>query len=64
MSSWNEQETKKLFQKLPFHVLIKKPKIKGLKNIDFFHDLPFYDELNFDECQKHWVGMQEVIKLN
>ena len=64
MSFGDEQKTKKLFKKFPFHnFLIKNPKIKGLKNIDLLHDLPFYDELNFDECQKHWGGMQEVIKL-
>ena len=37
----------KLFQELPFYnVLIQKPRIKHLKNIDLLHELPFYDELN------------------
>ena len=27
MSFWDEKEAKKLFQKLPFYVLIAKPKI-------------------------------------
>ena len=34
----------RLFQILPFcNVLIEKPKMKGLKNINLLHDLPFYD---------------------
>ena len=34
-----------MFQKLPFYnVLIEKPRIKHLKNIDLLHELPFYDE--------------------
>ena len=37
----------KLFQELPlYNVLIQKPRIKHLKNIDLLHELPFYDELN------------------
>ena len=36
-----------MFQKLPFYnVLIEKPHIKHLKNIDLLHELPFYDELS------------------
>ena len=36
------KEAKILFQKLPFYnVLIEKPHIKHLKNIDLFHELPF-----------------------
>ena len=47
LSFWNEKETKRLFQILPFcNVLIEKPYIKHLKNIDLLHELPFYDELN------------------
>ena len=38
------KRNKKLFQKLPFsNVLLEKPKIKGLKNTDLLHELPFYD---------------------
>ena len=34
-----------MFQTLPFYnVLIEKPRIKHLKNIDLLHELPFYDE--------------------
>ena len=40
-------DTKKLFQILPFHnVLIERPKIKHLSNIELLHELPFYDELS------------------
>ena len=42
MSFWDKKETKRLFQKLPFYnVLIEKPRIKHLKNIDLLHELPF-----------------------
>ena len=45
ISFWDETEAKRLFQKLPFYnVLIEKPRIKHLKNIDLLHELPFYDE--------------------
>ena len=50
MSFWNEKEAKRLFQKLPFYnVLIEKPKIKHLSNIDLLHELPFSDELSIKE---------------
>ena len=52
MSFWNEKEAKR-FQMLPFYnVLIEKPKIKGLKNIDLLHELLFYDELNIYEMSE------------
>ena len=42
MSFWDEKEAKRLFQKLSFcNVLIKKPHIKHLKNIDLLHESPF-----------------------
>ena len=50
---WNEKEAKELFQILPFYrVLIEKPKIKHLSNIELLHELPFYDELNVVEISK------------
>ena len=38
--------------------LIEKPKVKGLKNIDLLHELPFYDKLNIYEILKAfgWYG--------
>ena len=46
MRFWDERETKRLLQKLPFYnVPIEKPRIKSLKNIDLLHEIPFYDEL-------------------
>ena len=50
---WNEKEGKELFQILPFYnVLIEKPKIKHLSNIEVLHELPFYDELSVVEISK------------
>ena len=41
MSFW---DTKELFQILLFqNVLIEKPKIKHLSNIELLHELPLYD---------------------
>ena len=34
---WNEKEAKELFQILPFYVLIEKPKINHLSNIELLH---------------------------
>ena len=57
-------DTKKLFQILSFHnVLIEKPNIKHLSNIELLHELPLYDELSVIKNQMHLKGMQEVIKL-
>ena len=53
MRFWNEKEAKRLSKILLFYnVLIKKPKLKGLKNIALLHELPFYDELNICKMSK------------
>ena len=53
MSSWHENEIKRLFQKFPFYnTFIKKPKITGLKNIYLLHKVPFYNELNIYKMSK------------
>ena len=50
MSFW---DTKEIFQILLFcNVLIKKPKIKHLSNIELLHELPFYNELSVVEISK------------
>ena len=50
MRFWN---TKEFFQILSFYnVLIEKPKIKHLSNIELLHELPFYDELSAVETSK------------
>ena len=50
---WNEKEAKRLCQTLPFYnVLIEKPEIKKLSNIELLHELPFYDELSVTEVSK------------
>ena len=42
-----------MFQTLPFYnVLIGKPEIKQLLNIELLHELPFYDELSITEESK------------
>ena len=47
MRFWNEKEAKRLFHELGFYiVLIEKPHIKRLKNIDLLHELPFYHKLS------------------
>ena len=51
-----------MLQKLPFYnVLIEKPHIKHLNNIDLLHELPFYDELSivkksqaFERCARNY----------
>ena len=51
---WNQKEAKELFQILPFYVLIEKPKIKHLSNIELLYDLRFYDELSAAEISKEF----------
>ena len=68
MSFVDEKEVKRLFQKLPFcNTYIEKPHVKLLKNIDFLHKLPFYDELRKIFLKYafkiHLKIMQEVKKL-
>ena len=49
----NEKEGKIWFQKLLFYnTFIGKPCIKHLRNIDFLHELPFYDELKIGQMSK------------
>ena len=60
MSFWDEKEAKRLFQKLPtYKVLIEKPRIKLLKNIDLLHELPLYDKLSIEKISKkklrNWI---------
>ena len=44
---WDEKEVKRLFQKLLlYNVLIEKPTIKHLEDIDLLHEFSFYDALS------------------
>ena len=52
MSLWNDKEAKILFLKYYFNVLIKKLKIKHLKNIDLLHELLFYNKFNIEKISK------------
>ena len=59
-----KKEAKELFQQLPFYnVLIKKPKIKHLSNIDLLYELPFYDELSVAEISKAFKGYARRYKM-
>ena len=59
-----KKKAKTLFQKLLFYnVLIEKPRIKRLKNIDLLHELPFYNELSIlkiSEAFKRYVRSYRV----
>ena len=47
MNFWDEKETKRLFQELPFYnTFIEKPRIKLIKNRDSVHELLFYGGLS------------------
>ena len=61
---WNEKEAKELFTILPFYnVLIEKPKIKHLSNIELLHELPFYDELSVAEISKACIKHARSYKV-
>ena len=64
MSFWYEKETKRLFQELPFYnVLIEKPLINRLKDINLLHGFPFYDELSITKILRAFKRCAKVIKL-
>ena len=61
---WNEKEANNLFQILPFYdVLIEKPEIKKLSNIELLHELLFYDELSIREVSKAFKGYAKSYKV-
>ena len=59
----NEKEAKKLFQTLPFYVLIEKPKMKKLSNAKLLHELPFYDKLSITEVSKAFKRYTKSYKV-
>ena len=60
----NENEAKNLFQTLPFYnVLIEKPEIKKLSNVELLHELPFYDELSITEVSKAFIRYARSYKV-
>ena len=64
MGFWCEKETKILFQELPFYsVLIEKPLVYCLKDINLLHDFPFYDELSITKILGAFKRYAKVIKL-
>ena len=53
MSFGMKKKQKIYFKPLPFYnVLIEKPEIKKLSNIELLHELPFYDELSITQVSK------------
>ena len=61
---WNEKEAKNLFQTPPFYVLIEKPEIKKLSNVELLHELPFYDELSITEVSKAFKRYARSYKVD
>ena len=60
MNFWDE---KRLFQEVPFDVLIEKPHIKQLSNIDLLHELPFYDELSIKQISEAFKRYAKSYKI-
>ena len=64
MRFWDEKAAKILFQELQFYnVLIEKPRIKRLKNIDLMRELPFYDEsiiVKISQTFKRYARSQKI----
>ena len=64
MRFWDEKAAKVLFQELQFYnVLIEKPRIKRLKNIDLMRELPFYDEsiiVKISQTFKRYARTQKI----
>ena len=46
-----------------YNVLIRKPKIKHLSNIELLHELPFYDELTVVEISKAFKRYARSYKI-
>ena len=61
----DENEAKRLFQKLPYYnALIEKPRIKHLKKIDLLHEIPFYDGLSILKISEAFQGyMRSKIEI-
>ena len=52
------------FKELPFYnKLIKKPKVKRLKNIDRLIELPFYEQLNVIKRDQAFSGYAASYKV-
>ena len=52
------------YKELPFYnKYIEKPKIKLLKNIDLFSELPFYEELNVIKTDHAFKGYAMSYKV-
>ena len=59
-----EREAKILFQELLFYnILIKKTRIKRIKNIDLLHELLFYGELSIVEIPQGFKRYARGFKI-
>ena len=53
------------FKELPFYKkIIKKPKLKGLKNIDQLIELPFYEQLDVIKTDQAFSGDASSFKVD
>ena len=61
MDFWDSKES---FQIPPcYHVLIEKPKIKHLSNIELLYELPFYNELSVVKKSNAFKGYGRIYKV-
>ena len=64
MSSWDEEQTKKLFQIPPFYnTFIEKPGINKLSNVKVLLKIPFYDEINVVTSSNAFSGYARSFKV-
>ena len=64
MSFSDEEEIKRLLNKLPFYnVPIEKTNIKKLDNADMLPELPFYDELNIAKTAKAFKRYARIYSI-
>ena len=64
MNFSGENEIKRLLKEHPFYnVPIETPKIKHLRNVDMFSELPFYDKLNIVKTAKAFKKYARAIAL-
>ena len=58
------KRSKKVFQELLFYnVLVEKPRVKFVKNIDLLHELPFFDELSIVKISEAFKRYARSYKL-
>ena len=65
MPNGMEKKQKNYFKNFHFIIHSSKSQIKGLKNIDLLHELPFYDQLSIYEMTKafKWYAKTHNVEL-